>query len=506
MSDPDAKPQPIDDPASNPPPVTEIPIAAVGPSRSSLADLVRGSYMWLVAILCLVVAIGVTWWSMPEQGIKIRIHFPDGHGLAVEDAVRFRGIDVGWVEKVELNRALSGVDVLVNLSTFAEPLAREGTRFWIVRPQLGFGGISGLETAVGNKYIGLIPGDTEGEWQSSFDGLATAPPDALENQGIEILLRGDRRSSITAGSPVTYRGVDIGRVLSVELSPDGLKVDVRIRILDRFSKLVTSESKFWASGGIAAEFSPLGGGLTFEMESIETLVQGGVSVLTVANGGRPIKPGDDFILFDSPEDGWYEQAGQVQATDVQRRGAIPLEVAWDQKGFLGRVSRKSVGFIGTHIRTGTGEYAMIPSDLLELPEKGIAGSLQIGLANRAEMSTAVGPGVLRESEIAQLPLPVASGFSYPSPINTNDMRVPQSPESCLAIRANGDFDDLRYLSLSIDANDIGDNWVISNFNGDRSVWHGAPVLAEADGKLIGILLVVETEARVSTLTQANIPQ
>ncbi len=80
--------------------------------------------------MCLIVAIGVAWWSLPQRGVTVEVHFPDGHGLEAEDAVRFRGIDVGIVEKVSLNSELSGVDVTVNLLPFAEPLAREGTRFW----------------------------------------------------------------------------------------------------------------------------------------------------------------------------------------------------------------------------------------------------------------------------------------------------------------------------------------------------------------------------------------
>ena len=60
----------------------------------------------------------------------------------------------------------------------------------------------------GHKYIGLIPGDPQGEWKSVFDGLVNAPADAIENIGIEILLRGEKRNSVTAGSPVAYRGVE----------------------------------------------------------------------------------------------------------------------------------------------------------------------------------------------------------------------------------------------------------------------------------------------------------
>jgi hypothetical protein len=481
---------------------TAIPTANVGPSRVGFSDILRGSYMWLVALICLGVAIGVAWWSMPEQGIEITIHFPEGHGLAAEDPVKFRGIDVGIVEEVKLNSELSGVDVHVNLSPFGEPLAREGTRFWIVRPQLSLGGVSGLETAVGHKYIGLIPGDPEGEWKSVFDGLVSAPADALENNGIEILLRGEKRNSVNAGSPVTYRGVEIGRVLSVELSPDGIKVDARLRIFDKFTKLVTSESKFWASSGIDADFSPISG-LRFEMESLETLVRGGVSMLTVANGGLPIKPGDDFVLYPSPNNDWFEKAQQVQATDVDRRGAIPMEVVWEQKGFLGRQSQRRSPIIGTHVKLDGKDLMLFPSDALVLPEKGIAETLFVSVKALPDAKVKISEKVSEQS-LTKLELNSLDNVAFPKSISSSEMRTPSKPESCLAVRANGELDDLRYLSISIEEKDIDEKWVIASFNGDRSVWHGAPVLSETDGKLIGILLVGESVTRIEVVNKSQL--
>ena len=452
--------------------------------------------MWLVALACLVVAIGIVWWSMPEQGISITIHFPEGHGLKSEDYVRFRGIDVGIVDEVKLNRELSGVDVDVNLLPFATPLAREGTRFWIVRPELSLGRISGLETAVGDKYIGLIPGEADGEGKLVFEGLASAPADAIENRGIEILVRGERRSSVTAGSPVNYRGVIVGRVLSVGLSPDGLNVDARLRIFDKFTRLVTSETKFWANSGLDASFS-VGGGVKIEMESLETLVQGGVSMLTIQSGGRPAKPGDDFVLHSSPGKDWYERAGRVQTTSIKTRGALPLEMTWRQKGLLGiGTSNRQVGFVGTNVGINGQNFALVPSDMLIAPEKAFDSTLMFGLRGFPNARVAVTDEMRSDSSLTRILLPSLGRFSYPTPLMKSETRVPTQAESCVAIRANGQLNDLRFLPLRIDAEDIGENWILKNFDGDRSVWHGAPVMSEADGKMIGVLLVGNRESRI----------
>ncbi len=78
----------------------------------------------MIQITRLLLAIALVWWSLPERGIAIDIHFPEGHGLEAEDTVRYRGIEVGVVEKVELNSELSGVDVKVNLKPSAESPTR----------------------------------------------------------------------------------------------------------------------------------------------------------------------------------------------------------------------------------------------------------------------------------------------------------------------------------------------------------------------------------------------
>lgn len=481
----------------------EIPTALVGPANVTFADMLRGSYMWLVALLCLMVAIGIVWWSVPAQGIDVIIHFPDGHGLKAEDVVRFRGIDVGVVEEVKLNRELSGVNVHVNLLPFAEPLAREGTRFWVVRPEFSLSRISGLETAVGSKYIGLLPGDPEGEWKTVFEGLAVAPPDALENAGIEILLRGEKRYSVTAGSPVSYRGVVIGRVLSVGLAPDGLKVDARLRIFEQYTTLVTSESKFWASSGIDASFS-LSGTVELEMESLETLVEGGVSLLTIQSGGRPIKPGDDFVLHSSPNRDWYEQAQLVQSTNIKAHGALPLEVVWQQKRLLGMgKSDKNEGFVGAHVSVDGRDYALVPNDMLTTPEKAIEDSFHLGIIGSPD--TRMTPAVESNEGISLQQLPDANTVNYPlTPFRRNETRIPSQPESCVAVRANGELDDLRYFPLRIDVESLDENWAVKNFDGDRSVWHGAPILSEDDGKLIGILVVGERETKIEILSDGVI--
>ena len=121
------------------------------------AEILATSKLWWAAAVCLMIAFWLTWKSIPANGPTVTIHFPEGHGLKSGDAVRHRGIEVGLVSEVALSDDLTQIAATVILTPGASGLAREGTRFWILIPQMSLTGVIGLETAVCSKYIAVIP-------------------------------------------------------------------------------------------------------------------------------------------------------------------------------------------------------------------------------------------------------------------------------------------------------------------------------------------------------------
>ena len=285
-----------------------IPIAST--QSSMKMQLSSFSAMWWLTLVCLLLAIGLVWWSLPERGVNISVRFPEGHGLKPEDQVLFRGIEIGMVDEVELSEDQEAIDVKLKLKYSAAKLAREGTRFWIVRPQLSLSGVTGLETAVGHKYVSLSPGPEGATRKYEFEGLIDPPPEDAASPGIEIVIRGDKRNSVSPGSTLTFRGVEVGRILSVGLSQDSRYVDVRAKIFDRFRQNLTTSSRFWATSGINVDFS-LAGGLNVHTESLASIAQGGVSFLTIDNSGQPVASGHVFRLYSEPDEEWLTAADAV---------------------------------------------------------------------------------------------------------------------------------------------------------------------------------------------------
>jgi paraquat-inducible protein B len=189
----------------------------------------RATRMWWLTTACAVIALLLVASAWHSFGPRVTIEFVEGHGLRPGDAVRLRGIDVGVVERVVLNPALDRVEVTAQLMQEAAAIAREGTLFWIERPQVGLSAVRGLDTVVGPKYIAAQPGPADGPRQQRFVGVES-PREILDSgqHSLEVTLESDSRHSLQTGSPLIYRGVPIGRVTHVGLASDSASVETRL--------------------------------------------------------------------------------------------------------------------------------------------------------------------------------------------------------------------------------------------------------------------------------------
>lgn len=310
-------PAPEEQPAAPPTPVSSdgdrelFPTAEIQSSPASPRLL--QSKLWWVTLICFGVAVYLAWNAQRPQGIPITIEFPEGHGLKAGDALQHRGIEIGIVTDIALTDDHDGVQATVELDKTAIGIACAGSEFWIVRPQVSLTNISGLETAVGSKYIAVDPGPAGGTPLRSFIGRKSPPRIDMDNVGIEIQLRGAESFGLTPGSPVTYRGIDVGQITSVQLADDALTVLAQATIEQQHESLVREGSKFWKTSGVDVDIGFKG--LRLSTDSLAAMARGGVSFST-PKSKRPadlkrVKSGHEFELHEALDDDWIRDAAPL---------------------------------------------------------------------------------------------------------------------------------------------------------------------------------------------------
>lgn len=235
----------------------------------------RPSLLWLVPAAAALTGLFLLLQLWASSGPEVSITFLTASGLqAGKTEVKYKDVTVGLVKSIVLSPDSQRVLVTVSLMKNAENLAKADTRFWVVRPRVGIGGISGIDTLLSGAYISLDTG-TSKQSGTTFTGLESPPTLINGMPGKQFELVADDLGSLDIGSAVYYRRIPVGRVSSYALRPDGKGVSVNIFIDAPYDRFVTPATRFWNASGV--DLSLNSDGLQLKTQTMASVIAGGIA-------------------------------------------------------------------------------------------------------------------------------------------------------------------------------------------------------------------------------------
>ena len=264
--------------------------------------------LWFVPLGAVALCVWFVYRDFVATGPLITVYFKNTDGLQEGNTqVQYRGAQVGEVKTISLADDGQRVKVTARLTGSAKSLARVGSIFWIVRPEVKVGAISGLNTIVSGQYVTVQPG--HGAPTNVFVAAEEPPPD--EQPGaLLITIRSPDLESLQEHSPIFYRGIQVGEVLGYQLGENGQSVMVRARVRQEYAPLVRLNSKFWNAGGIDVRIG-LFKGAEISAQSAQSLVSGGIEFATPREPGEAAANGAVFELNEKPKDEWKNWAPSI---------------------------------------------------------------------------------------------------------------------------------------------------------------------------------------------------
>ena len=336
----------------------DVPAAAVrhGPRWPAWA-------IWLVPIVALAFGAYLGLKALAERGPDIQITFKTAEGIEPRKTkIRYRNVDVGEVKSIGLTKDRRAVVVRAEMTREASDLLGEDSKFWIVRPRVSGGSVSGLGTLLAGSYIGMDAGKSENK-KRDFVGLEQPAIVTSDVPGRMFMLRAEDLGSLDVGSPIYFRHIQVGQVAGYELAPDGQAVNLRIFVNAPYDQHVHRNTRFWHAEGIDVDISA--SGVKVDTQSIASILLGGLAFQAppdtapgpqadtnsefrlFANRGAAMKPAESGLLFTllftesvrnltpgAPIDFRGVVIGEVKSIDIEydpakRRAFVPVVVRID---------------------------------------------------------------------------------------------------------------------------------------------------------------------------------
>lgn len=341
------------------------------------------SPVWLLPIIAIALGAWLGIKSIRESGIDVRVHFPSATGIDVSKTlVRYKGLNVGKVVDISIDDQLKGVNVDLVMDYRASNLLKENTKFWLVTPKATITGVEGLDALFSGNYIGMLPGD--GDERDHYEAEIEPPAIIPSGDGLVIELSADTLGSLDVGSPIFYRQIPVGNIVSYHLDGNH-HIQLKGFVQQQYAHLVKQDSRFWNVSGVRVDASLAGikvdtesiasilaGGISFnspdaskdaeadhkyQLYNTETEAHGGSSFLLTADAADGIKVGTNVVFRELP-------VGEVEEVKLTDDG-VAVHI---------RMDTPYSGLIGTNAQFWT-EGAELSLSKISHPERLISGKV-----------------------------------------------------------------------------------------------------------------------------------
>ncbi|HKR39177.1 MAG TPA: MlaD family protein [Paraburkholderia sp.] len=257
----------------------------------------RLQVVWLVPILAVLIGGWLAVKAVIEKGPTITISFATADGIeAGKTKIKLKNVDIGLIKTVTLTPDSKGVIASADINKNATKLLVGDTRFWVVRPRISGGTVSGIGTLLSGSYIEMDVGKSKTE-RRDFVGLEVPPVITSDVPGREFVLKSANMGSLDVGTPVFFRRLEVGQVSSYKLDPDGHGVTLRVFINAPYDRFVLADTRFWHASGVDVTLGA--DGIQVNTQSLVSIMIGGVAFESLPGAVDEAVAGSDstFTLF-----------------------------------------------------------------------------------------------------------------------------------------------------------------------------------------------------------------
>ena len=279
--------------------------------------------------------------------------------------------------------------------------------------------------------------------------------------------------------------------------------------------MLRKTSQFWVTSGLGVDVGLTG--LHLNADSLSSIVRGGVSFATptVSEDPSPVQSGQMYVLHEKPDPGWLSSATSLPLIDFSLPPTVMLH-GTRKTTMLGipRTQKFSMNALVVRRDSATLELLTASDALPAAATAENASGSSAEFRIESPLTDFAATTALQRKTVAANDAAAAESIDTYSWLIGNDLkgdlpatdptnlRLPAQPEDCCVCRSVRNDGIATSVIQSISRDQMtsqGSLWSVALDTSDVASWHGAPVVAMADGKVIGLFLATKSGAMIAIL-------
>ncbi|MCG3716532.1 MlaD family protein, partial [Aliarcobacter butzleri] len=219
------------------------------------------------------------------------INFTDVSGIEANTPIMFKGIEIGKVLEVNLNK-----DVLTTKAYVYDEykyILTDKTRFFVEEPTISLDGVKNLGNIIKGNFISLDY--KNGEFSNTFNAINKKDLNKSYST-IKLELLSENLNSISLNSKVFYKNIVIGRVDNYALTPDLKNVKITVLIDSKYKDLLNDYNLFYDMSSKIVEIKSMN--LNINYSGVEPLLNGAIGLIADKRGDAELTK-KEFKLYNS---------------------------------------------------------------------------------------------------------------------------------------------------------------------------------------------------------------
>ena len=209
-----------------------------------------------------------------EVGININLTLDNITNLPKGAGIIFKGHGIGRITDITYSKEQQQFIASATINPQFSDMMTEGAQFWLEKTALSFSNIKNLGNIITGDYIGFAPSkDDSAKTQQNFSVQQTQSP---ISPALSLLLLADDAAGLSVGNPISYKGIQIGKIAKLDFAKSGGLIETIINIDDKYRYLINSSSQFYLLSGVNIKASLKG--VEVQSSPIENIISGGIGL------------------------------------------------------------------------------------------------------------------------------------------------------------------------------------------------------------------------------------